>query len=261
MRSKKWAKNVAMLGMLFAFATGSVACKSSEDYIAERLEEMNGGSTSEEEAQQADKVAEDIMANLADTDEKSEKKKVSFGSIQGGVYSNAYLGVSCNLGSDWMVYSAEELQGATEAVLDAMGGTELAEFAKDVSYIMDMKAECLKSMTTMNVVYTKMSKQEQAYYDELSEKEIVEKTLEGSRLIIDSYAQAGMNVKMMTSKTIDFLGEKRTVVYTSADIAGIGYYTLQIYDFHSGEYATTLTLASMGEDKTMELLNMFSKYE
>lgn len=261
MSKMKWGKKTVIITMLFALTVGCAACgKSREDYIKDRLGEMMADS---ELSESNEGMLDELLEELSDLEEKkkAEKKEVSFGKIENGVYSNAYMGLSCYLDTDWEYYSASELQDMEGVALDALKGSELEKFVEKAEYVMDMKAECVKDMTTINVVYTKLSKQEQARYDGLSDKEIVEKTLSGIDLVADSYAQAGMTVKSATEKTVYFLGEKRTALYMISEAMGTSYYTLQLYDYHTGEYATSLTLASFGQDKTMELLNLFSKYE
>lgn len=260
----KWGKKTVIITMLFALTVGGAACgKSSTDIIAEQMEAMNANNNSSEESditKQSYTVLEEMLENPPEQ-EKKEKKEVSFGKIQNGVYSNAYMGLSCYLNTDWEYYTASELQDMEGVALDALKGSELEKFVEKTEYIMDMKAECVKDMTTVNVVYTKLSKLDQARYAEWSDKEIVEKTLSSVDLVADSYAQAGMKVKSATPKTVYFLGETRTALHMTMEAMGTSYYTLQLYDYHTGEYATSLTLASFGQDKTMELLSLFSKYE
>lgn len=264
MSKMKCGKKVMCITMLFALTVGCVACgESSTDIMAKQMAEMKGNNNLSEEDEaikQSYERLEELLENPPEQ-EKIEKKEVSFGEIQNGVYSNAYMGLSCYLDSDWEYYTASELQDMEGVALNALKGSELEAFAEKAEYIMDMKAECVKDMTTVNVVYTKLSKQEQTRYEGLSDKEIVEKTMSSIDLVADSYAQAGMIVKSVTAKPVHFLGESRTALHMTSDAMGMPYYTLQLYDYHTGEYATSLTLASFGEDKTIELLNLFSKYE
>lgn len=260
-------KKVTVLAALLVLVMGCAACaKSSEDYIAERLEQMNSqtiASGDEEAVQTTTEIMEDIMENVSKVEEKTpvEKKELSVGTLENGVYTNEYLGLTCTFDSNWMFYSAEELQEMTGAVVELLGDTSISDYLEKMDYFMDMKAENINDLTTVNVTYTKMTEQEQKKYAKLTEKEIIEKTLSSLDYVADSYSQMGMTIKSKEAKNVFFLGESRTAQYMHCDYMGTPYYTLQIYDYHIGEYATVVTLASYDADRTLELLSLFTKYE
>ena len=60
---------------------------------------------------------------------------------------------------------------------------------------------------------------------------------------------------------MEFLGEERCAMRTSATIQGVNYYILQVYDYHLGQFGVTLTVGSYVEDKTEELLDLFYAVE
>ena len=259
------SKKVVFAGLLAIAVLGCGACaKSSEEYIAERLAEMNGGTPAgqvSEEEQQAKDVVMGMIEDLpaVKEEQKNKKEKASFGTWEGQTYTNEYLGLICTFDSDWMIYSASELQEIDSSVEDMLEQTDIAKYLEDMMFFKDMMAENAKELTSVNITYSKMSAQEKEHYAKLTEKEIVNKTTGSMELLGDTYEQMGMTLKNDSVKDIYFLGEMRTVQYLHFDYMGTPYYAVQIYDYHSGDYATVLTLSSFMEDKTTELLNMFAK--
>ena len=95
----------------------------------------------------------------------------------------------------------------------------------------------------------------------LNEEQIMDATLGQKDAMVDAYAQAGIMVDTMEKTTVTFLGEERTALLTSSTIEDIPYYTLQLFDYHLGQYSVTLTLASYVENNTAQLLELFYEVE
>ena len=114
----------------------------------------------------------------------------------------------------------------------------------------------------MNIMYQKMSTQERLAFAGMDNDDVVEAMVTSQKdTLIATYAQAGINVHEMYKKTVTFCGEECDVVYMACDVNGVGYYGIQVLDYTLGDYAVTLTVTSFVEDKTEELLTLFSKYE
>ena len=142
-----------------------------------------------------------------------------------------------------------------------MDSSNIGKYLKGMDFFRDMMVENVDDLTSVNITYTKMSKTEQEQYAKKTEREIVQATANGVELVADAYKQMGMTVKSTSVKEVYFLGEMRSAQHLSLDYMGTPYYALQLYDYHSGEYATLLTVSSFNEDKTLELLNLFTKCE
>ncbi len=200
-------------------------------------------------------------AEAEDTEESSDKTS-SLGRVQGGVYVNEYMGVSCTLSSDWEFYTAEELQEIPDNVEEMFEGTDAEALMSNLDSITDMSAENATDLTSMNIAYQKMSFQERLAYQSLSNDDITKMVATDQKdVIIQMYAQAGINVHEMYAKTVTFCGEERLALYMACDVAGVAYYGLQIFDYSLGNYAVVLTTTSFVDDKTEEVLAMFEKYE
>lgn len=184
-------------------------------------------------------------------------RTASLGRIEGGVYTNEYVGFGCELDSSWVFYSAEELQELPENVAEILEGTEVGDTMSEITQITDMMAENETELTTMNVLYTKLGVQERLAYAVLSEREILEQVLEQKDMLISSYAQAGIVVSDMEMVTVTFLGQERSAILTTASVQEIPYYILQLYNYDLGQYGVVTTFSSFLEDNTHSMLELF----
>ena len=181
---------------------------------------------------------------------------VSLGILEGGTYTNAYAGFGFTLDENWTVYPADQLQELPENVSAMFEGTEFESY--EINTITDVLAENVTDLTTMNVLYQKLSMQERLTYLTMDEKEILDAMVNDYYdTLVASYANAGIAVESMTTKTVTFLGNARTAVYTVSTVQDVPYYILQLYDFHLGQYSVTTTVASYVEDNTEGLLDLF----
>lgn len=196
-----------------------------------------------------------------ETEAAVEENPVSLGRIEGGVYTNAYAGFGCKLDANWVYYGAEELQELPDDVRNQIEGSEMGEAMEGYPQIFDMQAENVNDLTGMNVVYTKVGMQERLAYSMLNEEQEIDAALEQKDMMVDAYAQAGIEVQSMEKVKVTFLGEEHYALYTVAQTQGVAYYMLQINNYDAGAYGVTLTVSSFLEDKTEDVLNLFYKAE
>lgn len=188
---------------------------------------------------------------------ETTENPLSLGSMEGGTYTNEYAGFACDLDETWLYHSAEELQEMPAAVKDAMAGSELGELMEDVSQFTDMMAENQTLLSTVNVLYTKESGVERLAYLALSEEQTADTVLQQKDMLVEAYAQAGINVSTIEKVKTTFLGEEHWAVKTVAETQGVPYYTLQVFNYKAGSYGITLTAASFVDDNTQAVLDLF----
>lgn len=201
--------------------------------------------------------APETTAPIEETTAPVDENPLSLGRMEGGVYTNEYVGYTCTLDDNWTFYSADELQQIPSSVADMMEGSELGAALEGVQQFTDMMAENVNDLTTMNVLYQKLSLQERLAYAVLNEDEIADATLAQKDMLVEAYESAGMTVISMEKTTVTFMGEERTAIKGEFTIQDVPYFTLQLFDYHLGEYAVTTTLASYVEDTTTSLLDLF----
>lgn len=195
------------------------------------------------------------------TEAPVSNENLSLGRLEGGVYTNEYVGYTCALDSNWSFLSAKELEQIPSSVSDAISGTALADVLANTPQFTDMMAENVNDLTSMNVLYQKLSFQERLAYAAMTEEEIIDTTLEQKDMMIEAFEQAGMTSVSIEKVTVTFMGETRTALHTETMMGDIPYYTLQFFDFQLGSYAVTTTLSSYMEDNTGTLMGLFSRLE
>lgn len=193
---------------------------------------------------------------LCACDGSADDKTMSIGTIDGYTYTNTYVGFTMTLDSGWTIYPAEELQDLPENIADLMEGSEIGDAMDSLEQFTDVLAENLTALTTINVLYQKLDLTTKLSYAAMSEEAIVDAVLAQSDMMIDGYAQAGIDVEKMEKVNVTFLGQPRVAIATTAAVSGTPYYILQIYDFHLGDYSSTITFGSFEENKTMDLLKL-----
>ena len=182
---------------------------------------------------------------------------VTMGRLEGGSYINDYTGYACELDSNWTFYSAEELQELPNNVNELITDTEMADVIGDGPQFTDMMAENVNDMITINALYQQHTLQERLGFAMLTDAELIDGTLEQQDMMVEAYAQAGMDVESMERVTVTFLGEEREALRTVGTVAGAPFYMVQIFEYHLGQYSVTLTINSYMEDKTQQTLDLF----
>lgn len=200
---------------------------------------------------------EEVSGNLTppETTAPAEEKAVSMGLLEGGTYENSYAGFGFTLDESWILYPAEELQTLPENVREMFQGTDLEDY--EIDQFTDILAENPETLTTMNVLYQKINLQERLAYAVMSEEALIDTTIAQYDTMVQAYANAGITVESVDKKTVTFLGQEHTALYTVAAVQDVPYYILQIYDYHLGDYGIIITLGSYVEDNTESLLELY----
>lgn len=190
--------------------------------------------------------------------EEATEATVDLGEMKGGVYTNAYAGFACSLDESWQYYTAEELQDLSDLTQEVLQDSALAEQTGKFDQITDMMAENYERLTTINVNYTRLSAADRLSFALMSEEQLIDATLQQKDLLVQTYAQAGIDVTSMEKTQVTFLGENHFAIHTVGSIEDTPYYILQLFRFNlGGQYYVTLTLASFMEDNTTGLLDLF----
>ena len=248
-----------ILALILTF--GLTACGGSKEPVDQKPVENQSTAAPTQASTEAPTEAATEAPTEAPTESPVADKELSIGTVEGNVYTNRYLGIGCTLDSSWTLKSAQELQQLPADVADLFSGSELGDKLADVQQLTDMLAENVTDMSTMNVLYTKLTMQQRLLYAIMTDEQVVDATLEQKDVMAETYAQAGMTVKSMEKVTVTFLGEDRVALYTVMDAYGMNYYVLQLFDYGLGEFGGTITLGSFGEDKTSDMLDLFYKVD
>lgn len=199
--------------------------------------------------------ADKVEAAPETTEAADEGKPVTLGRIEGGVYTNDYIGIGCELDSTWTFYTAEELQELPGQVGELLQDTEYADAS--LRQITDMMAENVDAMINMNVQYTKMTLQERLVYMTLDDEALVDMILKDRDSMAEAYAQAGIDDAVLEKTVVKFLGKDHYAIHTTANIQGYPYHMVQVFSYGLGQYGVTITFSSFFEDNTASMLDLF----
>ena len=184
------------------------------------------------------------------------EKKVTAGTVENGTYTNEYIGIRFEA-PDWTILGAQDLQDNMEDVNKLLEGTEAGDMMENLTQFMDMQAMDSTQMLSANVVYTKMSSIEAAHYAKMDDDAVIEETLKQKDMMMESYAQAGVQVESLEKCDVFFGGRDRVGMKLEGNIQGVAIHMVQVMDVAQGRYNVVTTVSSVGEDRTAELAEMF----
>ena len=231
--------------------SGDISALEKEETAAPAQTDATEEITEEATEQMTGEVTEEV------TEAAGEDSLIGFGRMEGGNYTNTYAGFGCTLDTNWSFYTAEELQVLPENVLELYADTEIGEISDQYSNIYDMMAENVTESTSINVLYTKMGLQDRLTMATMSEDAIIDMVLGSKDAMIEAYTQVGMENINIQKATVTFLGEERPAIKTTCLLQGMDYYLVQVFDYSCGSYGITLTVSSLMDDMTQELLDLF----
>ena len=183
---------------------------------------------------------------------------ISLGRMEGGVYTNTYAGIGCNLDESWTYRSAKELQELPEDISEMMEGSDVEDLLSEYPSITDMMAENAETFANINVLYTYLPLTERLAYKLMDDATLIDTTLEnGEATLRSTYEAMGLENITFEKSTVTFLGENRTALKTHGTVSGMDYYILQVFDYTLGAYGVTITASCLMEDTTQDMLNLF----
>lgn len=249
-------KKLISLLLALAMALSLAACGSSTESPKGEitpLEQTEDTTEKQEQTQPADPES----SEQKQSQETAEDNSFSLGAMQGGTYENAYMGIACTLDESWVYKTAEEMQDISGMTKEMFEGSDLDLSA--YGQILDMMAECTDPMASINIQYTALGTQDRLFHAMAGEEGLIDATLEQKDMLVSTYAQAGIEVSAMEKVTVQFCGEDRFAIHTTASIQGLDYYILQLFYTNIGPYYVTITLGAFVEDTTPQLAELFYK--
>ena len=207
--------------------------------------------------QQTEDPAEQLPEETVQ-EKPAAEPELTLGKLDGLVYTNTYCGFALTLNEAWTVLPAEQAQDVGTAVVDQLQGSAVEEILEKHPQFMDLVASRASDLSGINVNYQALQDTEKALYINMTEEQIVDATLAASSAMIESYEQLGMSNVSMEKVTVEFMGQTRTAMKTSAEMYGMNYYVLQLFYYRGGSHVVTLTASAFNTDVTGELLQYFS---
>lgn len=208
---------------------------------------------SESSAPAGDKTAATPEPTAEPTPEPEDD--VELGSMNGGVYKNEFVGITCTMGDEWTYYSEDEILQLNGLVADSTDDEELAEQLRDSDSFYDMMAENQETAENVNVVLENLGLLYGHTMDASSYIDVALENLEASM------KSMGMNVSSCEKVKFDFCGKETDGIYITSTMTVEG---MEIEVFQrmacvkAGTYMCDITACSYFEDTTMDVLNLFS---
>lgn len=187
-------------------------------------------------------------------DGAAEEKEFQMGEMNGGTYTNAFLGISCQLSDDWTYYNEEQIAEINNMVADSISDEELSEMMEKASTVQDMYAASSDGLATINVVFENMG----VVYGTVMDEEKYIQT--ASPNLEKALTDMGMTDVQMEETTREFAGATRHSLRVSGSMNEVPVFE-ELVCIKEGNYMATITMASYMEDITDDMAALFTAVE
>lgn len=180
------------------------------------------------------------------------EKDPQLGDFADGVYTNAFIGIRCEVGEEWTVYSDAQLAQLNGLLLDAMTDADLVEQLKKANIAHLFYASKQNGLATMNVVLENLGTVNGILLDEKGYAELSVKQIPAA------LEDLGLDNVTAEITSALFASDRHTVIKVHGLSNGVPFYE-RIVCIKVGSYIGLVTVASYETDATSDLLNMFKK--
>ena len=228
---KKWMAGILSATMLLSLA----ACTKPGDVRGNVTSKDATGDTGESVSTQAPV-------------EDDQGPEFSTGTSSGNRYENAFIGIGCELDSDWIFMTDEEIQQQNQAGME-IAGEEYQELLENAETISDMMATNVNETDTVNVSLEKLSGVARL----IGEDVYVEQGMENLDGVMES-----MGLENVTTETgeMEFAGSTHKTISTEAELMGVKMYQKQVCVKCSG-YMAIVSVCTWQENTTDQILANF----
>lgn len=232
---KKWIA----LAMALVLALSLAACGSTDDVR---------GEISNNNTPTVNQTPTEGNTETPEATEGTTENQFDVGSVSTNKYTNTFVGISLELGADWVFKTDEEIRALNEQVLGSLGD-DYKEAVANVTTFTDMMAQNITSSSTVSVSFVKLSALEQL----MSEEEFADASKSANQTALE---QVGMtNVTVVNGKAT-IAGKEHAVATITGSYSGLAVYEKAAY-LKCGNYMVLITVCTYGSDGCDELLNMF----
>lgn len=181
-----------------------------------------------------------------------EKEDPFIGETVNNVYTNGFLGITCQLDAQWTVLNKEQMAQLMGTTSDMLNNDAMEAAMENGTVFTVFHAQKLNGQLNMNITLEKLNLINGVLLDE-------ESYLNASKdQLAPALESMGLeNVTVETAK-IQFAGEERHGLRIHATIQGIDFDEALVC-IKNGNYMACVTVGTLGENKTDDLLAMFKK--
>ena len=204
---------------------------------------------------QDDSTATPAPANEPEaTPEPEPEDSVEMGSMNGGTYSNTFVGIGCKLDDTWTYYSDDEIIALNGLMVESIDDEELAQQLSESESFYDMFASKDDGLFSVNVVLENLGLLYGHTLDASGYIDIAMESLE------DQLAIMGINTTTCEKVSFDFCGKQTDGIYIVGTMNVEGF-EVEMFQrmacVKAGSYMTCITACSYFEDITTDILDMF----
>lgn len=189
-----------------------------------------------------------MLAGLAACGTGAPKKEFTLGTITGNKYENSFIGIACNLPSDWSMLTQEEVKAQNEQALGMMG-EEYANAIANATIIYEMFATHENMTDTVNVNMEKLTGAAAA----LNEEAYAKLSIESLKSALESM---GLTVTSATVGTVSFAGKDRTCINIEGEFMGIPVYEVVVC-MKCGNYMAVISTCTWSANTCDQILANF----
>ncbi len=170
------------------------------------------------------------------------------GSVKANKYVNKFVGISCELGSEWTYMTDEEIQENNENTLGLLGD-DYAEQIQNAATFIDMMATHQNQMNTVNVTFEKLV----GVNALLTVEGYIDASVESLKSALSS-----MGIKNVQSSTgkMNFAGKEQTYLDITGNINGIAMYERMVV-VKCYNYMVLITVCTWQTNTCQDILNKF----
>lgn len=181
-------------------------------------------------------------------------KEFSLGTVSGNHYENDFVGIQCDLDSEWEIYDEEGIAQLTGTLYDSFTEGEAKKIIEESGSVMIFYAENPNNFSTINITVSDTKTYDMAMGDH---KKLIDTMVEQMPELLE---QSYMTDVSCTAETFSFCGEDNYGIYTTASVYELPLFERQVI-LVEGTYSITLTVCAYNQDTTMELMDLIQPYE
>lgn len=248
-------KKIIVLMLVGSMTLSLVACGKTADVAEPESVAVEKPSVVES----VEETVEPASTEEASTEEEAEEVEFTTGEVVNGAYENSLLGIKF-IALDGMTFASEdrlaELSSSTADVLK--DNAKVLESMKDGSVIIVCYANTdVSTMPVYTFNITMQSEDSVKAAGTLTEDRI----LESAKPQIESALKAqGLENLEAVIEPADFLGEKHTSLYITADYPGVGKFFEREFIIIKNGYVASYTASEFGSDAD-NLVDVFDNVE
>lgn len=239
-------KKILALLLIVAMALSLCACGSKD--VSGTVTPAAEKPAAEEPAAEEPTAEEPAAEEPAAEEPAAEEEEVQLGSLNGGRYENAFLGVGCELSKSWTIADEQQLADMVGLTAEAVGG-DYAEAMLKADMFYDLYAESADDMASINIIIQNIGPTARF----ISVEDIVDASIEDSKAQLEA---AGFSEITMEKNSLSFAGSECQGLKISAVVQGVQVYEQQVY-IKKGEHMGVITVATYRDDRTADFCDLF----